>query len=35
MSKFIETRLKINTRVTRLGYVQRSGPASAYDRILG
>ena len=31
----ITNRLKIDTRVTILGHVQRGGAASAYDRILG
>lgn len=31
----IKTRLKIDTRVTVLGHVQRGGSASAFDRVLG
>ena len=31
----IKTRLKIDTRVTILGHVQRGGAASAFDRVLG
>jgi 6-phosphofructokinase 1 len=31
----IKTRLKIDTRVTVLGHVQRGGAASAFDRVLG
>ncbi len=30
----ITTKLKIDTRVTVLGHVQRGGNASAFDRIL-
>ncbi len=32
--KVIENRLKIDTRVTILGHVQRGGTTSAYDRVL-
>ena len=31
----VQTRLKIDTRVTQLGHVQRGGQASAFDRLLG
>ena len=31
----ISKRLKIDTRVTVLGHVQRGGSASAFDRVLG
>ena len=31
----ISTTLKMDTRVTVLGHVQRAGAASAFDRVLG
>lgn len=33
--KIISERLRIDTRITILGHVQRGGTPSAYDRILG
>lgn len=35
VKKVISSRLKIDTRVTILGHVQRGGATSAYDRVLG
>ena len=35
VKEVILTRLKIDTRVTILGHVQRGGATSAYDRVLG
>ncbi|CAF1008715.1 unnamed protein product [Brachionus calyciflorus] len=35
VKKVISSRLKIDTRITILGHVQRGGATSAYDRVLG
>lgn len=34
LAREIEERLKVETRVTQLGYVQRGGSPTAYDRVL-
>ncbi len=35
VKNIVIARLKIDTRITQLGHVQRGGQASAYDRIIG